>query len=87
MWRTRLASTEQSTSYTVDCNIGFTAQSLSYSQYRLCWSGGKCNHNLRLAPEDLHESAKMKPILQRNVCEVLLIDPPSGVDAMQGAPE
>lgn len=52
---------------TVGCDIGFTAQSLSHGQYRLFWSAGKCNRNLRLAPEDLHRSANVNAILQRTV--------------------
>jgi hypothetical protein len=51
----------------VHLRIGFTAQTLFGSRYRLSQPAGKYYPNVLLAPLESHESARVKPILQHTV--------------------
>jgi len=47
-------------------------KSVFHGRYRLCWSAGNCNRILRLASEDIHNRAKMKPVMRTTVALCLL---------------
>jgi hypothetical protein len=55
--------------YTVGCSIGFGVQTVFNCQYHMCWLAEKHHHDTGLAPENLHKTPNMKPILQRIVAQ------------------
>ena len=67
MQKTHRGADSERTLITVVRGNGFTAQSVSHGQSHLCWPAGKYNRNLLLASERIHNSANVKPTLQRTV--------------------